>query len=123
MPEFVYTHHDDGVHEFVLEASGKEVVDDFYDQIEMILDQHPASKPLLLYVDSSKSGYMPFEKAVERQERIRELYPTPKFGKLAVIHENELLNHMIETWIEALELRFEYRIFNDPDEAVNWLLE
>lgn len=122
MPDFVYTHHDDGMHEFVLEASGKELVDDFYDQVEVILDQHPSDKPLLLYVDTSKSGYMPFEKAVERQERIRELYPKSFYGKLAVIHENELLNHMIEMWIEALEMRFEYGVFNDPDVAINWLL-
>ena len=123
MPEFVYTRHADGVHEFVLEASGKEVVDDFYDQIEVILEHHPPDEPLLLYVDASKAGYMPFEKAAGRQDRIRERYHKPIYGKLAVLHENELLNHMIETWIEALEMRLEYAIFNDPNDATNWLLE
>lgn len=121
----VYTHLDNGIHEFVFTESSREAVDELTDHIKYILDTTPAEAPATCYLlDNSRVDAIPLSYTRTRIKELDAYRPEERApGRLAVVYDGfmgSLANSVL-----AMTMKNRFRFFkpSDREAAQTWLLQ
>ena len=122
----VYTHLDNGVHEFVFRESSREAIDEFFRQLEPILKNTPGTDVARYIVDVTQADRaVSMMGIIQRFRKLETSMPRRARGRTALLHPQGSMLSFVDGLIRALApSRDETRFFagGNRDEALAWLL-
>lgn len=120
----VYTQHENGIHEFVLNVSSRQSFGALMARLEEIFGAHAKTDTVPVIIDWSRSGMPPLSYAFQRAREFLTRFPDGPQGRTAYISNANTLVSIAQTFLKVMKVESAGRFFQpgEREAALEWLL-
>ena len=126
MQNYEYTHHDDGIHEFVFHKFDRSTIDEHLAFFQNLRQDMAENEPIFYLSDLRDASAPPFRYSVNKARKLNKETPFLENMVIANVLKDGLIGEALRVFINSITRGSKARAFtgeNAREEALAWLQE